>query len=130
MTATVLVVEDEVDLLFTVALSLELNGYLVVKASSGEEALRVVEAEDPDAIVLDLRLPGIDGWEVLRRLEEMGRFPRTPVVLLSAQVDAATAARAVELGVHAHLAKPFSAAELSGVLGRLVPAPLSIPPNS
>ena len=120
MTATVLVVEDEVDLLFTIALSLELNGYRVVKAASGEDALGIVERENPDAVVLDLRLPGIDGWEVLRRLEEAGRFPATPVVLLSAQVDAATAARAVELGVHAHLAKPFSAAELSGVLRRLL----------
>ena len=120
MTATVLVVEDEIDLLFTIVLSLELNGYRVVKAASGEDALGVVERENPDAVVLDLRLPGIDGWEVLRRLEEAGRFPATPVVLLSAQVDAATAARAVELGVHAHLAKPFSAAELSSVLGRLL----------
>jgi DNA-binding response OmpR family regulator len=61
VTATVLVVEDEVDLLFTISLSLELNGYLVVKAASGEEALQLVDTEDPDAIVLDLRLPGIGG---------------------------------------------------------------------
>jgi CheY-like chemotaxis protein len=122
VTATVLVVEDEVDLLFTISLSLELNGYRVVKAASGEEALEMVGAENPHAIVLDLRLPGMDGWEVLRRLQETGCFPRIPVVLLSAQVDAATAGRAVELGVHAHLAKPFSAAELSAVLGKLVPA--------
>jgi two-component system phosphate regulon response regulator PhoB len=123
VTATVLVVEDEVDLLFTIALSLELKGYRVVKAASGEEALVVVETGSPDAIVLDLRLPGIDGWEVLARLEKMGRFPQTPVVLLSAQVDAATAARAVRLGVHAHLAKPFSAAELSECWGGWWPAP-------
>lgn len=122
MSGTVLVVDDEVDLLFTIALSLELNGYKVLKAASGEEALEVVEAERPDAIVLDLRLPGIDGWEVLRRLAEMGRFPSTPVVLLSAQVDAATAARAVNLGCHAHLAKPFNTAELSGVLNGLLRA--------
>ncbi len=122
MSATVLVVDDEVDLLFTIALSLELNGYKVLKAASGEEALEVVEAERPDAIVLDLRLPGIDGWEVLRRLADMGRFPSTPVVLLSAQVDAATAARAVNLGCHAHLAKPFNTAELSGVLDGLLRA--------
>lgn len=120
MSATVLVVDDEADLLFTIALSLELNGYKVLKAASGEEALEVVEAERPDAIVLDLRLPGIDGWEVLRRLAEMGRFPSTPVVLLSAQVDAATAARAVNLGCHAHLAKPFNTAELSSVLNGLL----------
>ena len=120
MTATVLVVDDEVDLLFTIALSLELNGYRVLKAASGEEALDVVEAERPDAIVLDLRLPGIDGWEVLRRLGELGHFPSTPVVLLSAQVDAATVARSVNLGCHAHLAKPFSTSDLSGVLNALL----------
>lgn len=121
MSATVLVVEDEVDLLFTIALSLELNGYRVVKAASGEEALTTVEKERPDAIVLDIRLPGIDGWEVVNRLQASGHFPATPVVLLSAQVDAATAARAVEIGCHAHLAKPFSTSELSGVLRELLP---------
>jgi CheY-like chemotaxis protein len=120
VTRTILVVEDEVDLLFTIALSLELNGYRVVKAASGEEALGAVDEEPPDAVVLDIRLPGIDGWEVLNRLQERGHFPGTPVVLLSAQVDAATAARAVTLGCHAHLAKPFSTAELSGVLRELL----------
>ena len=120
MTATVLVVEDEVDLLFTISLSLELSGYRVLKAASGEEALEVVDKERPDAVVLDIRLPGIDGWEVLNRLRDRGHFPATPVVLLSAQVDAATAARAVELGCHAHLAKPFSISELSGVLRDLL----------
>ena len=119
---TVLVVDDEADLLFTIALSLELAGYRVLKASSGQEALAVAAGDSPDAIVLDLRLPDIDGWEVIRRLGDRGMFPHTPVVLLSAQVDPATAARAVDLGVHAHLAKPFSAAELTGVLARLVPA--------
>src|SRR5205085_3807482 len=82
MTSTVLVVDDEVDLLFTIALSLELAGYRVLKAGSGEEALAVAAAESPAAIVLDLRLPGIDGWEVIRRLGETGGFPRIPVVLL------------------------------------------------
>lgn len=120
MTSTVLVVEDEVDLLFTIALSLELSGYRVIKASSGEEALGLVEKERPDAVVLDIRLPGIDGWEVIGRLQAMGHFPATPVVLLSAQVDPATAARAVEIGCQAHLAKPFSTSELSGILRQLL----------
>ena len=120
MSRTVLVVEDEVDLLFTISLSLELNGYRVIRAATGEDAVAAVEKERPDAVVLDIRLPGIDGWEVLDRLRELGHFPSTPVVLLSAQVDAATAARAVALGCHAHLAKPFSTAELSGVLRDLL----------
>ncbi len=115
MTRTVLVVEDEADLLFTVSLALEMNGFTVLQTASGEEALEAVAAEQPDAVVLDLRLPGIDGWEVLRRLGEGGRVS-PPVVLLSAQVDAATASRAMALGCHAYLAKPFRPAELARVL--------------
>ena len=118
MTRTVLVVEDEADLLFTVSLALEMNGYSVLQTSSGEEALEAVAVKHPDAVVLDLRLPGIDGWEVLRRLEESGSSP--PVVLLSAQVDPATASRAMALGCHAYLAKPFRAAELTRVLEELL----------
>lgn len=113
---TVLVVEDESDLLFTVTLSLELAGYRVVQATTGEEALVAVDDHRPDIVVLDLRLPGIDGWEVLRRLGDGSGRPRVPVVLLSAQVDTATAARAVDLGCRAYLAKPFRPAELTRVL--------------
>lgn len=113
---TVLVVDDEADLLFTVTLALELAGYTVLQAASGEEALEVVAAQPPDVVVLDLRLPGIDGWEVLRRLGEGSEGPLLPVVLLSAQVDTVTAARAVDLGCRAYLAKPFRPAELARVV--------------
>ncbi|MGH9038278.1 MAG: response regulator [Acidimicrobiia bacterium] len=112
----VLVVDDEADLLFTVGLALELAGYRVIQATNGEDALVAVDEHRPDIVVLDLRLPGIDGWEVLRRLGDGTGHPRVPVVLLSAQVDAATAARAVDLGCHAYLAKPFRPAELTRVL--------------
>ena len=115
---TVLVVEDEADLLFTVSLALEMNGFRVLQTTSGEAALEVVAADRPDAVVLDLRLPGIDGWEVLRRLGDDQTSP--PVVLLSAQVDAATASRAMALGCHAYLAKPFRPAELASVLEELM----------
>ena len=111
---TVLVVDDEADLLFTVTLALEMNGFEVLQATSGEEALEVVADQKPDAVVLDLRLPGMDGWEVLRRLGPGRAGP--PVVLLSAQVDTATASRAMALGCHAYLAKPFRPAELARVL--------------
>lgn len=119
---TVLVVEDEADLLFTVTLALELAGYRVLGAGSGEEALEVVATRSPDLVVLDLRLPGIDGWEVLRRLGEASEGPRVPVVLLSAQVDAATAARAMDHGCRAYLAKPFRPAELTRVVDGVLAA--------
>jgi DNA-binding response OmpR family regulator len=112
---TVLVVEDEADLMFTVTLALELSGYLVVQATSGEDAPVAVDDRHPDVVVLDLRLPGIDGWEVLRRLGEGSGRPPVPVVLLSAQVDTVTAARAADLGCRAYLSKPFRPAELTRV---------------
>jgi CheY-like chemotaxis protein len=116
LTGTVLLVEDEADLNFTLGLALEMDGYEVLRATSGEEALALLAQRRPDAILLDIRLPGIDGWEVLRRLGEMALSPRVPVVLLSAQVDAATAARAEELGCHAYLAKPFNTTQLGRIL--------------
>ncbi|MGH8992507.1 MAG: response regulator [Acidimicrobiia bacterium] len=119
---TVLVVDDEADLLFTVTLALEMAGYSVVQATSGEEALEMVEAVSPDVVVLDLRLPGIDGWEVLRRLGVGLERPKVPVVLLSAQVDTATAARAMDLGCRAYLAKPFRPSELTRVVAEVLAA--------
>jgi CheY-like chemotaxis protein len=113
---TVLVVEDEADLLFTISLALELCGYAVLPATSGEEALDLLAGQEPDAVVLDIRLPGMDGWEVVRRMGQLQRTSRIPVVILSAQVDSATAARAAELGCHGYLPKPFSAVELSRTL--------------
>jgi CheY-like chemotaxis protein len=119
--AEVLLVEDEVDLGFALALGLELAGYRVRVAASGEEALDLIADREPDAIVLDLRLPGIDGWEVLRRLAAVGRFPRIPVIILSAQVDAQTTAMAAGLGCHAYLAKPITATELTRALQSAIP---------
>jgi CheY-like chemotaxis protein len=112
-TREVLVVDDEEDLGFSIALCLELAGYRVRTAATGQEALTLVGNREPDAIVLDIRLPDIDGWEVIHRLSKAGMFPRIPVVIISAYVDAVTASKAAALGCHAYLAKPFSTAELN-----------------
>ena len=117
----VLVVDDEADLAFALSLSLELSGYQVRSAASGEEALSLIDDHEPDAIVLDLRLPGIDGWEVVRRLADSGRFPRIPVVIVSARVDAQTSSRAAGLGCHAFLAKPVTATDLNRALQTAIP---------
>lgn len=118
----VLIVDDEEDLGMSLALSLELAGYQVRTAGSGEEALSLVDDHEPDAIVLDLRLPDIDGWELLDRLGTAGRFPRIPVVVVSAYADGGTASRAADLGCRAYLAKPFSAAELNRAVEAILPA--------
>ena len=112
MTSTVLVVEDEDDLLFTIALSLELNGYRVMKAASGEEALGIVEKERPDAVVLDLRLPGIDGWETLTRLKRDAATSTIPVVIFTAREHSRGHQKSTEMGAADYFRKPFEPDEL------------------
>lgn len=103
----VLVVDDEGDIRLSVALALNLAGHEVVEATTGAEALDRAIVDAPDAVLLDLRLPDIDGWRVLERLRELGRFPTVPVVVGSADADPAARRRALDEGCAGYLVKPF-----------------------
>ena len=105
MMKTVLVVDDEPDILLTVRLSLELEGYRVLTALSGEEALEVISRDTPDAILLDLRLPGIDGFAVLDRIPE--NHNQLPVIVLSAHASPRTIDQALQMGCRDFITKPF-----------------------
>lgn len=119
--STVLVVEDEPDVRFTVRLGLSLAGFTVVEAGTGEDALDLLEhGRPPDVIVLDLRLPGMDGMEVLRRLHDDERLRPVPVIVLSAHASPATAATAIGLGCHIYLTKPVSQDRLRAVVAEAV----------
>ena len=120
MSATVLVVEDEVDLLFTIALSLELNGYRVVKAASGEEAVDMVEKERPDAVVLDIMMPGRDGLDVLRSLRADPATRDIPVVLLTAKATNQETLEGWRAGAAGYTTKPFEPAELIRYVSHLL----------
>ena len=109
MGARVLVVDDEPAMLRVVAANLRARGYRPLSAASGEVALTVIEAEQPDCIVLDLNLPGVGGLEVLRRLRT---FSMTPVVILTAVDDELDRATALELGADDYVTKPFAMPEL------------------
>ena len=109
MGARVLVVDDEPAMLRVVAANLRARGYRALSAASGEVALTVIEAEQPDCIVLDLNLPGVGGLEVLRRLRT---WSMTPVVILTAVNDELDRATALELGADDYVTKPFAMAEL------------------
>jgi CheY-like chemotaxis protein len=112
----VLVVDDEGDIRMSVRLALQLAGYEVVEAATGEEAVRCVVEQSPDAVLLDLRLPDIDGWTVLERLEELGRFPQVPVVIGSADAAPASRHRALDAGCAGYLVKPFEPDALIALL--------------
>ena len=113
---TVLVVEDEPDVRLAARLLLEGAGYAVIEARGGEEALERVGKTRVDAVFLDLRLPGIDGWSVLEALRAPTGSSLPPVIILSAQTDPSAVARGVELGARGYITKPFRAADLTQAL--------------
>jgi len=104
-----LIVEDEPRLLHNLKRSLAEEGYVVEGASRGDEGLRMALDQDFDAVVLDVMLPGLDGWEVLRRLRE-GKD--TPVVMLTARDATPDRVRGLDGGADDYLVKPFDLPEL------------------
>jgi len=107
---TLLMVEDEAGLRNAVRLYLEMEGYRVVTVASGEEGLEKVRQEQPDAILLDVMLPGMDGFETLRRLRT---FSSAPVLMLTAKGDESDVVKGLRLGADDYVRKPFGQAELA-----------------
>jgi two-component system KDP operon response regulator KdpE len=105
----VLVVDDEPPIVRAVAANLRVRGFEVVTAATGETALAAVETHQPDCVVLDLGLPGVDGLEVLRRLRT---WTQVPVVVLTAIDGERDKVAALDLGADDYVTKPFGVAEL------------------
>jgi DNA-binding response OmpR family regulator len=106
----VLVADDEPRITRLVSLVLQPDGFRVVTANSGEDALRKAEEIKPDVVLLDIVMPGIDGIEAMRRLRESGPVP---VILLTAKGSTADKARGLNLGADDYVAKPFHPEELA-----------------
>ncbi|GAA3065325.1 response regulator transcription factor [Actinokineospora globicatena] len=121
-TGRVLVVDDDVTVSDVVRRYLERDGHHVVLAGTGEDALRLVDADRPDLVVLDLMLPGIDGVEVCRRLRGA-----IPVIMLTALGEEENRIAGLRLGADDYVTKPFSPRELAlrvqSVLRRAAPRP-------
>jgi DNA-binding response OmpR family regulator len=116
----VLVADDDPDILALVSLTLERDGYEVAQARNGEEALRIASQQTLHLAVLDLMMPGIDGYEVTRRLREADPDGDLPILVLSAFAEDKQAALALAAGADAYIRKPFSPRELLGRAGSLV----------
>ncbi len=110
MAATILIVEDEFAVARGIQYALQQEGYQVAVARSGEEGLDFATNQAPDLVVLDVRLPGIDGFEVLRRLRAAGS--KAPVLVLTARDDEVDKVIGLELGADDYLTKPFGLREL------------------
>jgi two-component system OmpR family response regulator len=113
----VLVIEDEPDLRRVVARALRETGYAVDEAADGEEGLYKATSWEYDALVLDLMLPRLDGWELLRR---MRRTHKTPVLILTARDAIGDRVRGLDSGADDYLVKPFELVELQARLRALI----------
>jgi CheY-like chemotaxis protein len=116
----VLVVDDDPDILQTLALCLSTEGYRVVMASNGQEALKLLEHEKPACILLDLMMPVMDGWQFVAELDTRG-WRKSPLLILSA--DRSVQGHATNLRADAFLAKPFDLDELLGKVQQLTGGP-------
>jgi two-component system OmpR family response regulator len=102
----VLVVDDEATVRFLLSRVLTHAGFAVDVATDGESALERIESSEPDLVVLDLMMPGIDGWGVLERLKADGST--LPVLVVSAHGDTNTENRAIAAGASGYMTKPFA----------------------
>ena len=108
----ILVVDDSPDIRLLARIVLDRAGFTVREASTAEEALVLIGQLVPEVLLLDLQLPGLDGWGLLTDLRERGCLDATRVVLFSAHVDPREFRRAADEGASGYLTKPFTAQQL------------------
>jgi len=112
----VLVVDDEPQVVWVLELALGSEGYDVSTARNGVEAMAQISANHPELMVLDVMMPRMDGWSVMRELAKLPAEERPRVVMVTALASGRDRATAMELGVDAYVPKPFDMDELLGVI--------------
>ena len=120
---TILIIEDEADLRVFASRLLKLEGYAVIAAADGEDGLTRLRENEVDLVLLDLRLPGRDGWSVLSEIKRDRRLGSTPVIIFSASVASPQYRKAYAMGATDYLTKPLSAAMLRRRISRALNHP-------
>ncbi len=109
---TILIVDDEEDIIELIKYNLKNEGYDILTAFTGEQAIKIARQSLPDLIVLDLMLPGIDGLEVTKFLKNSAQTKELPIVMLTAKGEESDIVTGLELGANDYISKPFSPKEL------------------
>ena len=117
MPKTVLTIDDDTAITELLAMLLRTHGYEVKTVNNGEDGVAAVKKMNPHVIILDLMMPGMDGWQVCKRVRE---FSNVPIVILSALDDPAMIASALDAGADDYLVKPVSSSILVAHLNRLI----------
>jgi len=122
MPLRVLVIDDEAPIRLLCRVNLEAEGKTVFEAESGERGLELAREERPDAILLDVMMPGLDGWMVAQRLLEDEATRRIPIIFLTARADIRDRARGLGAGGLDYITKPFNPVDLAELVEDVVAA--------
>ena len=122
MSLTVLVIDDEAPIRLLCRVNLEAEGVRVFEAGDGERGLELARRERPDAILLDVMMPGLDGWTVAERLLEDVATKRIPIIFLTARADIRDRARGLGGGGLDYITKPFNPVDLAALVEGVVEA--------
>jgi len=124
MVKKIVLAEDEPQIARLIEFKLKKEGYEVTWKENGEEALKAIKADKPDLILLDVMMPVMDGYEVLRRLKEDENLKSIPVVMLTARAQEKDVVKGIDLGAEDYITKPFHPAELLARVKRILGKPL------
>ena len=120
MPKKILIIEDNLQNLRVVQLSLKDQGYLLLEATDGNDALKLALKERPDLIIMDIQLPGMSGIEITRKLRERPDFQQVPIVAVTAYAMRGDKEKALNLGFDAYLTKPISTRELASLVAEML----------
>lgn len=112
MNKVILLIEDNADILESAAELLTLDGYEVMQAYSGEQALKIIETQAPDLIICDIVMAGMDGYEVARFIKNTAQTQNIPFIFSTAKSEKQDRQKATDLGINFYLTKPFNEEEL------------------
>lgn len=119
-TPTILIIEDDLDIQNFISRVLELEGYRVIRANDGPTGLEMIDKNPVALVLLDLRLPGPDGWSILQEIKGNPAHTEIPVVVLTAIAEAVQRRRTMRMGASKYLIKPLSAHSLSQTVASIL----------
>jgi DNA-binding response OmpR family regulator len=123
MSPTILIVDDEPNIVIPLQFLMEQNGYSTLVAQSGEEALEMISKEKPDLVLLDIMLPGVDGFEVCEIIRLNPEWRNTRVIFLTAKGRDVDIAKGMVLGADEYITKPFSNQQIIDAVKKLLEKP-------